>query len=274
MEPTSQQLERIKSIEFEMLKSFISVCESLHLTYYVLGGTLLGAVRHQGFIPWDDDIDIGMPREDYERFLKEGQAYLPEYYFIQSMDTEPEYIATFAKIRDSRTTFIEASVASFRINHGVYIDIFPLDPYPDRCHGWFDFKNNFLKLRIEAAYKGLKASLSTKIKRVVAFMLLPSLEKAVARRERLYRSVPHGNRMVNYGGAWGSKEIVPTSWFGAGKTLTFEGLKVNAPSEYELWLTQIYGDYMQLPPPEKRIPHHFVKMIDLDRPYTDYVNRD
>lgn len=274
MELTSQQTERIKHIELEMLKHFISVCESLHLTYYVLGGTLLGAVRHQGFIPWDDDIDVGMPRADYERFLKEGQAYLPEYYFIQSLDTEPEYIATFAKIRDSRTTFIETSAASFHIHHGVYIDIFPLDPYPDGHHGWFDFKNNFLKLRIEAAYKGLKASFSTKIKRVIAFALLPSLPKAVAKRERLYRSVPHGSRMANYGGAWGDKEIVPAGWYGEGKKLTFEGLEVNAPSEYERWLTQVYGDYLQLPPPEKRIAHHAVEAMDPERPYTDYLKKD
>ena len=131
MKPTSEQTNRIKEIEIEIFKSFISVCEHLNLTYYVLDGTLLGAVRHKGFIPWDDDIDVGMPREDYEVFLREGQALLPEEYFIQTFDSDPEYLANYAKIRNNNTTFVETSVRHRKINHGVFIDVFPLDYCPE-----------------------------------------------------------------------------------------------------------------------------------------------
>lgn len=90
----------LKECEFQILKAFVDVCDQLKLKYYLVEGTLLGAIRHQGFIPWDDDIDVGMPRADYERFLQEAQALLPDYYFVQSMYSEPEYHANFAKIRD------------------------------------------------------------------------------------------------------------------------------------------------------------------------------
>lgn len=84
------ELQALQNCEKSILEAFVKACEELGLNYYLLGGTLLGAVRHEGFIPWDDDIDVGMLREDYEKFLNEGQKYLPEYYFIQTHHTDPE----------------------------------------------------------------------------------------------------------------------------------------------------------------------------------------
>lgn len=125
-------LEQLKVVELEMLKEFISVCKKLNLRYYALGGTLLGAVRHKGFIPWDDDIDIGMPRADYEIFIRKAQTLFPDHLFIQSIHSENDYLMCFAKLRNSHTTFIESSLRDFKINHGIYIDIFPLDFYPEK----------------------------------------------------------------------------------------------------------------------------------------------
>ena len=119
--------ERLKAIELDILKAFIDVCKKNSLNYYLLGGSCLGAVRHHGIIPWDDDIDVGLLRADYNKFMEVGQKYLPEHYFLQNYRTDPEYYVNFAKIRDSRTTFIESSLKNLHINHGVYIDVFPLD---------------------------------------------------------------------------------------------------------------------------------------------------
>ena len=103
-------LQELKRVELDILARFIQVCQQLDLRYYILQGTLLGAVRHQGFIPWDDDIDVGMPRADYEIFLREGQKLLGEPYFVQTFLTDPPFTANFAKIRNSNTTFVETSL--------------------------------------------------------------------------------------------------------------------------------------------------------------------
>ena len=124
-----RNFEKLKKIEIELLLSFIEITKKYNLKYFLLGGTCLGAVRHNGFIPWDDDIDVGLPREDYEVFLKVAQAELPENVFLQNGNTDPEYTLNFAKLRNSDTTFMEQSFKNYKINHGVYIDVFPLDGY-------------------------------------------------------------------------------------------------------------------------------------------------
>lgn len=264
----------LKKIELDTFIRFQQVCQALGLRYYIIGGTLLGAVRHKGFIPWDDDIDVGMPREDYEIFLREGQKHLEEPYFLQTFRTDPGFTANFAKIRNSNTTFVETSLRGRKMNHGVYIDIFPLDFYPDdpRVERKLRRKNWFLSGRIAATfYCSGKLPLKSRIKHLVCTVLHPSVEKSLQEREDLFRSVTAGTRIANHCGAWGNREIVPAQWYREGCELEFEGLKVRAPKDYHNWLTRVYGDYMQLPPPEKRKGHHYCDVIDLTRPYTEYI---
>lgn len=274
-----ETLRLVKQKELTLLSSFIVCCERMNLTYYLLGGSMLGAVRHQGFIPWDDDIDVGMPRPDYEAFLANAQQHLPSCCFVQCRKTDPELPYNFAKLRDSSTTFIEKSVKNFRINHGVYIDIFPLDFYPDSLAAQkkFDRKNRLLTLRIREAFTipaedkhspVIEAAASTVSK--LLSLRYPSLQSALDAREALYRSVPKSTLVANYCGAWGKKETVPAGWYGKGAEAVFEGISVRIPAEYDKWLTQVYGDYMQLPPEEKRIPHHHVETVDTEKPYTCY----
>lgn len=279
VEPTNEQLQKIKKLETDILLAFLGVCRVLSLRYYLVGGTLLGAVRHGGFIPWDDDIDVAMPRADYEIFLREGQKHLPEHLFLQCLDTDPHYCMNFAKIRDSRTTFVEYSVHKFPMNHGVYIDIFPLDYYPEapaaqRKMDWL--QKLFLarsrgevcvpeQSRHSAAGETARRMVST-----IAKLRYPNFFKALRIREKLHRSVKPSALWANYCGAWGKKEIMPAEWYAEGAELTFEGIQVMGPKSYEKWLTQVYGDYMQLPPVEKRVGHHYAQTIDLDRSYIEY----
>ena len=124
-------LNRIKDVEKQILCKYIEICEKYHLRYFVAFGTLLGTVRHKGFIPWDDDIDVGMPREDYERFLQIAQKECGEEYFLQTVDTDPEYHLYFAKLRMNRTRFVENSLQKAGSVTGFYIDIFPYDEISD-----------------------------------------------------------------------------------------------------------------------------------------------
>ena len=117
--------------ELELLRLFVRLCEQLQLRYYLVCGTALGSVKYEGFIPWDDDVDVAMPREDYEVFLEKAPSLLPEGIFLQNYRTDPAFPQIFSKLRNSNTTYIEKSAAALPINHGIFMDIFPLDGYPE-----------------------------------------------------------------------------------------------------------------------------------------------
>lgn len=270
MELTNQQITELKQRELELFRAFIDVCEKLGIKYYVVAGTLLGAVRHQGFIPWDDDIDIAMFRKDYDTFIQQGQQYMPRDFFIQTHDTDPDFPANFCKIRNSATTFVESSMANRRINHGVFIDIFPLDFYPEKGRLFFEIMHKLQIIRITDAFvpsRGMKKI--TKIIRIFTRLLYPSITAAVHAREKMISSVPppEDNLVISNSSIYRRREIVPYSWYGDGVTLDFEGLKVTAPVRYHELLSHLYGDYMQPPPESERIPHHFVSAFDLDHSY-------
>lgn len=120
----------LQQVEFKILQAVDAVCRQLHINYYLICGSALGAVKYSGFIPWDDDLDIGLLRPDYEIFVEKAQELLPNSYFLQNYRTDPAFPQIFSKVRDSNTTYIEKSAAKLSINHGVYIDVFPLDGYP------------------------------------------------------------------------------------------------------------------------------------------------
>ena len=124
-------MNRLQQVEFEMLCEFVRICDELGLTYYLVCGSALGAVKYKGFIPWDDDLDVALPRPDYEVFCEKAQSMLPSHLFLQNHHTDPYYPLIFSKIRNSNTAFIEKSYAGTNINHGIYIDVFPLDGYPE-----------------------------------------------------------------------------------------------------------------------------------------------
>ena len=139
-------MHSLQQVELKMLQMVDDICRELHIKYYLVCGSALGAVKYSGFIPWDDDLDIGLLRPDYEIFVREAKRLLPDNYFLQNYRTDPAFPQVFSKIRDSRTTFIEKSAAGLAIHHGVYIDVFPLDGYPER---------RIAALRLEALKKDI-----------------------------------------------------------------------------------------------------------------------
>lgn len=275
MELSTEQMNKLKEVELEILRYFIHACEALGLRYYVLGGTLLGAVRHKGFIPWDDDIDLGMPRVDYDIFVKEGQAFFPEHIFVQSHHTDKHYLNNYVKIRNSGTAFVETITRTHDINHGIFIDVFPLDGYTkdEKQTGKFQWKNRLYMERLREEFCRETVPFKCKCFEFVLKKVYPSTYNVVEKREKLFKSFPQGAYWANHCGAWGEKEIVPAEWYAEGTMLEFEGLQVMAPKEYDKWLTQVYGDYMQLPPEEKRVTHHDTVVIDAENSYLNYMNR-
>lgn len=258
----NEKLRALQLCELDILRTFTDVCERLGLRYYLVGGTLLGAVRHGGFIPWDDDIDVAMLREDYDRFARIAQAELGTDYFYQSPDTDPHYFLTYAKIRKKGTFFYEERFRNAQFAQGVFIDIFPLDFCPPKgpvCHLLFNVlavMNYRGQVDSGEAYRPY-AELSGRIGYALLRLYSPEgLVRARRRLLRLSKRLSDGKTMASYAGAYGyRREIFPEGWFGMPRMLRFEGQDMAAPQESEQMLTQLYGDYMQLPPLPQRCCH-------------------
>lgn len=275
MELTELQLNKIKELELNMFDTIIHICEEEKIKYFVSGGTALGTIRHNGFIPWDDDIDIALPREDYEKFIKIVPEKLPENLFLQTFLSDPEYPLNYAKIRNSDTTFIESSFKDLKMNHGIYIDVFPLDGYPKSKlqQAIFNFRNNLL---FYGCYFRLNRCTLSSVKTKLLYFTTKFLYKDIytinLKREKLFKKYKYKDceYVAAFCGAYGKKEIMPKMFFGNGRKGTFEGLTVNLPDKVEDYLTQLYGDFMQLPPIEKRKPHHHCVVVDLNKAYSFY----
>lgn len=269
MELDQEQLKKLKEIQTDLLLHFIETCGKIGVRYYVTGGTLLGAVRHQGFIPWDDDIDVCMLREDYDKWTREAGQYLPDYIFLQTCETDKQFYKNFARLRNNRTTFILSKDRELGIHHGVFIDIFPMDNYPESFlrKRLFHLKKLFYSANIISnTSRGLSVKNRIKyyVKRCAQSITRNTSHSAVMKRERLYRSIPITLSIANHSGSYGKREIVPREWFVKSAKLVFEAIEVNAPANFDAYLSRIYGDYMILPPVEKRAPHHYVDSIQLD----------
>ncbi|MCD7860258.1 MAG: LicD family protein [Firmicutes bacterium] len=278
-ELNSEQIGKLRAYELSILDNFIEVCNVLGLRYFIVQGTLIGAIRHKGFIPWDDDIDVGMFRKDYDVFVENARQYLPENIFLQTHGTDPGYMHSFAKLRNSDTTFIELSCKNIDMNHGIYIDIFPFDYYPDnRLAGiWYDARKLLIRYRVRENYyipsdsnPSVKNSIRWILKRI-SKILYPTIEIALKKQEYMYRSVPLSKRLINNGSPWGNKERIPVEWMDNTVTVQFESFSVEAPQDYDSYLRNVYGDYMKMPPEEKRIPHHYLYKLDFKRSYKTYL---
>ncbi|MCF0117438.1 MAG: LicD family protein [Bacilli bacterium] len=262
-------MNELQKVEFDLLKKFIEVCEKNNLKYYLIGGTCLGAVRHKGFIPWDDDIDVGMPRPDYDKFCKIAEKEFTNDIFFQSWKTDKNFPYNFSKLRNSNTTYIEGSFKFTNMNHGVWIDIFPID-------GVCKKKPNFyMEWRVVASWVLMFFSAArcwTRVPRLdkhfltdilLDILLFPMLllnighwHNRVNERKMKRHKWSKCNYVANYQGCTIGHEIIEKNIFGDGTSLTFEGLTVNVPSDYDNYLKHIYGDYMKLPPVEKRVSKH------------------
>ena len=267
IESRELQLELLK-----MMKSFHKVCAENDLTYYMLGGTCLGAVRHSGFIPWDDDIDIGLPRKDYDKLCEIAADVLPENLvlrYYKNTDNSPFH---FVKLINKDTTLIEKNYKDYL--EGIYIDVFPLDGLEK--FGFFQKirakRIRFLHVLIMDHYfTGTKAGLKNLLLKISKKV---SMQKTHVHIERLMTrcSSVEPQYYCNYLGAWKDREIINRNVFGKPTLYAFEDTEFYGPENADAYLTSLYHDYMTLPPAEKQVPRHDYHYVNLNLPFSDYVN--
>ena len=268
----------LQKIELDMLKEFIRICDELNLTYYLVCGSALGAAKYQGFIPWDDDLDVALPREDYEVFCKHAQSMLPSHLFLQNHHSETEYPLIFSKIRNSNTTFIEKSVANLNINHGIYIDVFPLDGYPTSIKEQEQIEKEKRRYSLTRLCC-LNTALTWKTKILVAIEKLLGVHKNpakfIARLEKYITPYDTSTSRVlcNHGNWQGKLEYAPREQYGSGIMVKFEGVDVRIPEKIDDYLTQKYGDWRADLPEHEKQGHHYNYVCDTEVSYVEYMNK-
>ena len=262
-------LEEIKQIELGILKEFHSFCVEHNIRYFISHGTLLGAIRYKGFIPWDDDLDVLVPREDYKKLLAIFEDSVR--YQLISYERNPDYCFPYAKLCDMSTRKVESGYNNGR-ELGLDIDVFPLDHWDDdlekaRQESAVQRKNMF---RLGLTKRQKPDSLHP-VKRFIKgiAMALCKLRGSVYYLEKIIQGADKpeqkGSRYMG-GKAWnvyGERDILPAEVFAEAIELEFEGHKFFAPVGYDAFLSSLYGDYMPEPPVEKRKTHHSFKAYQL-----------
>lgn len=265
-------MEKVHKVQLEMALEVKGICQSHNIKYFLIAGTLLGAVRHNGFIPWDDDLDIGMFREEYEKFINTAQKEMNKEYFLQTWDTDSGFAMPYAKIRKKGTKFIEQNSSESDLHNGIYIDIFPFDNVPKS-----DFKKKLqnrttyvLKrmILIKQGYEVwekqeyLKKFIYKSLNLIVKPISLNKL-KDILYKEMIKYNYHASDYVVTFGGSYGYwKETIKRSWVDNLTTIKFEEEELSCPKYFKEYLIYFYGDYMTPPQEDKRYNRHRIIEIE------------
>lgn len=264
---TEKQLKRLQQLEFKELLLIKKICEQLHIQFFLYGGTLLGAFKYKGFIPWDDDVDVAMERDSYEKFIAEAPKLLPKDYVLQNLIIDPKSPYSYTKLRLKGTRCIEEFNHILNIEQGIYIDIYPVDKIPDN-DGLYQAQFKKIQKILSQIYirqnsyrsltgGGLKSRLYYyALKMIPTSCWINKLKKEMTRYNMVEckrKSCWHYPNKKNY-----YEPLLPLV------SVDFEGEKFLAPNDMEAHLRRRYGNIDELPPVEKRIGH-YIHVLDFGK---------
>lgn len=269
----TRQRKELWAISLDLLFEFDRVCKKYGFQYFLCGGSVLGAVRHKGFIPWDDDLDAFLLRDDYEKFIKLAHEF-EHPYFLQTPETDPGYFYTMAKIRNSNTTMLSEKFKYNKFNQGVWFSIFPLDHWKKEGEEkrWAKIKE--LILDNSTYMRMANPDLNEKDKeRIANYSGRNPLEvnREIHMIASEYNNIETGYVALATTTIYPSRCLVyPSSIFSSAILSDFEKYQLPIPVGYDEYLTICFGDYMKFPPIEQRGKWHDT-LIDLNNPYTRYL---
>lgn len=273
LELDRKTLRRLQEKELESLVYFDDFCRRNSLSYYLLGGCVIGAIRHGGFIPWDDDIDLIMPREDYQRMLtlwkeqEKGGRFL-----MLTTDGEVFTGNCFATLVDTSATMIKENQKDIDVPHGIVTDIFPMDGCPEgKLRRYLQYYHAMMYSLYITEVVPSKHGAAVRF----AGRLLLGLVRSRKRRTKIWKK--HEKKMSRYpftehewctelcAGPHYMRNKYPRDAFMKAEYREFEGLSMPLPAGYDIYLRTAFGDYMALPPEEQQVPHHDLIALDLDK---------
>ena len=279
-----ERRKRIWAIELDLLEDFLRICKKYGIKVQVFAGTLLGAVRHKGFIPWDDDVDVWMTQSEFRKLLKVPKEEFKYPRFLQTAWSDPKYFMEFARYRNSETTGIVHYASGEGYNQGIYIDVFVLNEYPERK--WQRVvKCVFLRIVYKVIENYTLVSRPNDVWTTRLFWMLMPVCRLLRRETwmwcyfRVASMFKWRTKRLGYDIRAADKKLLKRYWMlrhelDESVDLQFENLVVPAPKNYEEVLSRIYGDYMQLPPVESRgVWHEGVIEFDPDVPFREYFKR-
>lgn len=270
----TKERKKVWTVLLDLMLEFDEVCKKNGLTYFLEAGSLLGAVRHRGFIPWDDDVDVLMPRKDYQRFVELSHEFTAPY-FLQTPYTDNGYFYSFAKIRNSNTTGLTQMFAYQGFNNGMWLSVFPLDNW-DEVGGEERY----------ATIKSLNMDNSTYMRISNPFLSEKDRERVknysgrnpfdtIKELDRIAQECnDHSTKYMTVGSSAVisySRKLWYADDFSSALDWDFEDFKFPIPVGYERFLRIMYGDYMKLPPVEQRGLHHGNTIFNADIPYKEYM---
>lgn len=266
-ELTPIQFRKMQLTELDMLIEFDRVCCENNINYVLFGGSLLGAVRHKGYIPWDDDADIGMLREDYNAFKKVAHQMNSSICYFQDHDTDSEYRWGYGKLRRTNTLYVRVGQEHLKCKTGIFVDVFPMDDVPKSIIGQIIQDRRVYCLRkilwSEVAKEqntGIKKIWFTILSKIPVDGVFDRLNK-IAKKSK--NTSPNRVRCMAFPATGtlykknplSERYSMPKSWFLDRSKYEFEGINLYSSRDYDTVLSYIYGDYMKLPPEDKRGQH-------------------